>query len=226
MGRADGDETTSLPRDKVGEIDRRLKDHYGSPRRGRLDPVSELVSAILSQNTNDRLRNRAYDRLRERFPSWEAVRDAPIGEIVDAIRIAGLAPQKGPRMKRALEHITREQGELSLDFLGTLPIDEAKDWLMDMDGVGPKTAAIVLLFALDRPAFPVDTHVHRVSRRLGLIAERTGRERAHDLLEGLVPKEWYRGFHLRLIRHGREVCRASAPSCELCPLTDLCRYYA
>ena len=188
--------------------------------------MSELVSAILSQNTNDRLRDRAYDRLRERFPSWEAVRDAPVGEIVDAIRIAGLAPQKGPRLKRALEHIGREQGELSLDFLRTLPLDEAKAWLTAIDGVGPKTAAIVLLFALERPAFPVDTHVYRVSKRLGLIEERTSRERAHELLEGLVPKERYRRFHLGLIRHGREICKAPAPSCEVCPLTDLCRYYA
>ncbi len=216
----------SAPRDKVKEIDRRLKARYGSLRRRRLDPVSELVSAILSQNTNDRLRDRAYARLRERFPSWEAVRDAPVGEIVDAIRIGGLGPQKGPRLKGALEHITREQGELSLDFLSTLPIDEAKDWLTAIDGIGPKTAAIVLLFALDRPAFPVDTHVHRVSRRLGLIGERAGRELAHGLLERLVPKERYRGFHLLLIRHGREVCRAPAPSCEMCPLTELCCYYA
>lgn len=152
------------------KIHRRLAKAYGLPQRRRLDPVSELVSTILSQNTNDRLRDLAYGRLRERFPTWDQVRDAPRKEIIAAIRPAGLARQKGPRIKRALQRITQERGKLTLDFLRRLPTPQAKAWLTSIPGVGPKTAAIVLLFSLGKRAFPVDTHIHRVARRLGLIA--------------------------------------------------------
>jgi len=195
-------------------------DHPWHPR----DPVATLVLTILSQNTNDVNRDRAFERLRERFPTWEAVRDAPLADLVEAIRPAGLAPTKGPRIQGALRRITAERGELSLDFLADLPLEEARAWLLSLPGVGPKTAAIVLCFALGRPAFPVDTHVHRVCRRLGLIPQRTSREKAHELLEALVPPEIYYPFHLNLIAHGRAVCRARAPRCDDCILRDECAY--
>jgi endonuclease-3 len=211
---------------KLALVHRRLVEEYGEPRRENPSPpLDALVGTILSQNTNDVNRDRAFSRLRERFSDWDQVRDAPVDEIVEAIRPAGLANQKGPRIKGALERITEEQGELSLDFLAELPLGEAREWLMDLKGVGPKTAAIVLLFSLGRPAFPVDTHVHRVTRRLGLIGDQVSAEKAHDLLESQMPVEWYYPFHLNLIRHGREICHARNPECERCFLKDVCDYY-
>jgi len=204
----------------------RLRDVYGDPpTHPRLDPLSELVCTILSQNTNDRLRDQAYRALVERFPTWEQVRDAPQDEVISAIQIAGLGQTKGPHIQSALRHITHERGTLELEFLRGLAIEQAKAWLTAMKGVGPKTAAIVLLFSLDMPAFPVDTHIHRVSRRLGLVPQTTSREKAHQLLEQLMPRETYYAFHLNLIRHGREVCGARRPHCESCILRDLCQYY-
>lgn len=213
-------------RNKILKVHRLLMDVYGDPPRPRLDPVSELVSTILSQSTNDILRDRAFDRLRLRYPSWEEVRDAPVSEIRKAIRVCGLSQQKAPRIKKALQHIARERGSLDLDFLKKLPVDEARQWLMSIEGVGPKTAAIVLLFSLNRPAFPVDTHVHRVTGRLGLIPPKTGADKAHRLLEDLTPPDLYLPFHLNLITHGRQVCHARRPQCEVCVLQRLCRYYA
>jgi endonuclease-3 len=211
---------------KTKEIHQRLLQAYGEPTwRPHLDPISELVSTILSQNTNDTNRDIAYDRLRDRLPTWEAVRDADVDTVIEQIRPAGLANQKGPRIQQALRFVTEERGELSLDFLADLPVDEAKDWLCSIKGVGPKTAAIVLLFSLGRPAFPVDTHVHRVTKRLGLIGEKTSREKAHDELEQLVPAQDYYPFHLNVIRHGRQVCTSRKPHCEDCSLRDLCDYY-
>jgi endonuclease-3 len=197
-------------------------DHPWHPR----DPVATLVGTILSQNTNDVNRDRAFERLRERFPTWEAVRDAPLEDLVEAVRPAGLAPTKAPRIQEALRRITAERGALSLDFLADLPPDEAREWLLSLPGVGPKTAAIVLLFALGQPAFPVDTHVHRVTRRLGIIPDRATREKAHELLEALVPPGIYYSFHLNLIAHGRAVCHARTPECARCILQDHCAYYA
>lgn len=211
---------------KTETVHRRLLGTYGEPNwRPHLDPVSELVSTILSQNTNDVNRDVAYDRLRARLPTWEQVRDADEAEVIEAIRPAGLANQKGPRIQAALRRITDERGELDLDFLAGWPVDEAKAWLSSIKGVGPKTAAIVLLFSMGRPAFPVDTHVHRVSQRLGLIGPRTSREKAHDDLEHLVPPKDYYPFHLNLIRHGRQVCTSRKPHCPECTLQDLCDYY-
>jgi endonuclease-3 len=213
-------------RQRALDVHERLIGMYGEPGwRSSLDPVGQLMSTILSQNTNDVNRDRAFRRLRERFPSWEAVRDADLEAIKDAIRVSGLANLKGPAIQRALKHITEERGELSLDFLRDLPLEEAKSWLTEIKGVGPKTAAIVLLFALGRPAFPVDTHVHRVTRRLGLIGPKVSREQAQVVLEDLLPEELYYVFHLNLIRHGREVCIAGNPHCEVCALQEVCDYY-
>jgi endonuclease-3 len=211
--------------DKALTIHRILKEEYGDREwRPHDDPVGQLVSTILSQNTNDVNRDRAYEQLRQRFPTWEAVRDADPADIRQAIRPAGLANSKGPAIQRALRRVSEEQGEISLDFLGDMPLDEARDWLTSLNGVGPKTAAIVLLFSFNRPAFPVDTHVHRVSGRLGLIGPKVSREKAHDLLEALVPPETYYTFHLNLIAHGRQVCSARQPRCQACPLLTLCDY--
>ena len=211
---------------KTIEVHRRLLAKYGEPTwRPHMDAVSELVSTILSQNTNDVNRDVAFDRLRSRLPTWEQVRDADLESVIEAIRTAGLANQKGPRIQDALRRITQERGELDLDFLADWPVEDAKDWLCAINGVGPKTAAIVLLFSLGRPAFPVDTHVHRVTKRLGLIGPRVSREKAHVSLEELVPETAYYSFHLNLIHHGRQTCSSRSPKCSECPLRDLCQYY-
>lgn len=213
-------------REKTLQIHAILLRDYGEPTwRPHLDAVSELVSTILSQNTNDVNRDVAFERLRAELPTWQEVRDAEPGAVIEAIRPAGLANQKGPRIQEALRRITRERGKLDLGFLADWPVDEAKAWLSSIKGVGPKTAAIVLLFALGRPAFPVDTHVHRVSRRLGLIGSKVSREKAHVELEQLVPAQLYYPFHLNLIRHGRRICSSRKPKCEECSLRTLCSYY-
>lgn len=190
-----------------------------------IDPLDELINTILSQNTNDLNRDRAYHALRAKFPTWEEVRDAPTAQVIAAIKPAGLANQKGPRIQAVLKRITAERGELDIRFLGDLPVAESKAWLTALDGVGPKTAAIVLLFALGKPAFPVDTHVHRVTGRLGLIPPKTSADKAHEILEELVPPEWYHPFHLNVIEHGRQVCKAQRPLCALCVLQKYCDYF-
>lgn len=212
--------------DRAPQVRRRLLAEYGEPVwRNRLPPLDELISTILSQNTNDDNRDLAFSRLKQAFPSWEAVRDASEEEVVEAIRPAGLANQKGPRIQAALRQIGEERGELDLSFLGERPPDEVHDWLTKFKGVGPKTAAIVMLFSLDLPAFPVDTHIHRVSGRLGLRPEKASAEKAHAILAELFPPEAYYDVHLNLIHHGRRVCQARQPECEHCVLTDLCEYY-
>ncbi len=208
---------------QVAEI---LEDVYGYPTwRSPLSPVDELVSTILSQNTNDTNRDRAFDSLTKRYGSWEAVRDAPAADVIEAIRSAGLSNQKGPRIQAALRYLTETQGIITLDFLAEMDIAQAKAWLTGINGVGPKTAAIILLFAFNRPAFPVDTHVHRVTQRLGLIGPQTTAEQAHEELEKIIPPEQFLAAHLNIIRHGREVCHARRPNCEECPLTVYCEYY-
>jgi endonuclease-3 len=207
------------------KIHRRLLDVYGQPVwRNPLPPVDELISTILSQNTNDINRDRAFESLRARFPNWEAVRDARAADVIAAIRPAGLANQKGPRIQEVLRAITAERGALDLTFLKDLPLEEARAWLTKFKGVGPKTAAIVLLFSLGRPAFPVDTHIYRVTGRIGLRPERMTVEEAHPYLEALFPPETFYAAHLNLIRLGREVCGARKPNCPACPLRRLCDY--
>lgn len=189
-------------------------------------PLDELVSTILSQNTNDANRDRAYQGLRRRFPTWELVRDAPVEQVVQAIRQAGLANQKGPRIQGVLREITAQHGSLDLGFLEGMPPEEVSAWLRGFKGVGPKTAAIVLLFSLGKPAFPVDTHIYRVSGRIGLRPAKMSAEQAHAHLARLLPPESYYAAHLNLIRLGREICQARRPNCPVCPLKDLCDYYA
>ena len=207
------------------QIHERLLEFYGEPIwRNPLPAVDELVSTILSQNTNDGNRDRAFNSLRAKFGTWEEVRDADSVDVVNAIRPAGLANQKGPRIQQVLHSITEERGSLDLSFLGYLSVEEAKAWLTKFNGVGPKTAAIVLCFSLGKPAFPVDTHIYRVTGRIGLRPEKMTVEQAHPHLESLFPPETYYAAHLNIIRLGREICQARRPRCEVCPIVALCDY--
>ncbi len=213
---------------RIVEIVARIEDAYGIPEwRPHHDAVSELVLTVLSQNTSDTNSGRAFVRLLEAFPTWDAVIDAPLRELVAAIQPGGLAPTKAPRIQAALRDVRERAGGFDLAFLGELPLDQARAWLRSLHGVGPKTVACVLLFALGRPAMPVDTHVFRVAQRLALIPERSGRaamtaEKAHDMLEALVPPEDFYAFHIGLIKHGRRTCGAQRPRCPDCVLRDLC----
>lgn len=179
------------------------------------------MRTILSQHTSDRNRDAAYARLRAAFPTWEAVLSAPTEAVADAIRGAGLHRQRAARIQEVLRRIREERGALELDFLGRWPDDRAAAWLRALPGVGKKTAYVVLLFGFGRPLFPVDTHIARVTRRLGLV---TDRDDPHDALSPLVPPGTERELHLHLIRLGRELCRPHAPRCASCPLLDLCPY--
>jgi endonuclease-3 len=207
------------------EVNRRLLVFFGRPVwRTPLPPLDELVSTILSQNTNDRNRDAAFQSLRRHFPTWEEVRDAEPEAVVSAIRSAGLANQKAPRIQAVLSQISQERGGLDLSFLQGLQPQEAHDWLIRFKGVGPKTAAIVLLFSLGMPAFPVDTHIYRVSGRIGLRPSKLSVEKAHEYLARLFPAQEYESAHLNLIRLGRTLCLARRPQCTLCPLKDVCEF--
>ena len=207
------------------QIHERLLEFYGEPIwRNPLPAIDELVSTILSQNTNDINRDRGFNALRAKFGTWEEVRDADTMDIVNAIRPAGLANQKGPRIQQVLRSVTEERGSLDLSFLEKLTVDEARAWLTRFNGVGPKTAAIVLCFSLGKPAFPVDTHIYRVTGRIGLRPEKMTVEQAHLHLESLFPPETYYAAHLNIIRLGREICQARRPRCEVCPIIKLCDY--
>ncbi len=202
---------------------------YG-PRRWRrhLPPLDELILTVLSQHTSDANTARAFQSLRARFPTWEAVRSAPTTEVADAIRSGGLADLKAPRIQAILDSVLEERGTLDVDHLAGLPLDEARRWLVTLNGVGPKTAACVLLFSLGKPALPVDTHVHRVAKRLGLIGPEVSADQAHAVLEAALGGDRDRvyAFHVNMIAHGRALCTARRPFCERCPLTGCCEYYA
>jgi len=215
----------TTPKILARQVHQRLLDFYGEPGwHDPLPPLDELVSTILSQNTNDLNRDRAFQSLRRQFPDWEAVLRADPPSVIAAIRSAGLANQKAPRIQQILRDISTERGSLDLSFLKDLPLEDARAWLMKHKGVGPKTAAIVLLFSLGRPAFPVDTHIFRVTGRLGLLPEKMTVEQAHRYLENLFPPEDYSAAHLNLIRLGREICLSRKPACEGCPLRSVCKY--
>ena len=214
-------------REKARWIRLRLEGVFGAPApRPPQPPLDQLISTILSQNTNDANSERAFQALRAAFPTWEQVRDAPPQAVIAAIRSAGLANQKGPRIQAVLGEITAQRGELSLDFLAGWSAEDAQRWLLQFHGVGHKTAAIVLLFSLGKPAFPVDTHVQRVSGRLGLRPAGMNAEKAHAHLAALFPPESYYAVHMNLIRLGREVCHARRPDCPNCPLKAACDYFA
>lgn len=207
------------------EMQNRLIEFYGYPEwRNPLPPLDELVSTILSQNTNDVNRDKAFFALKKRYPDWQHVRDAPEEEIIDTIRVAGLANQKGPRIQKVLRQITEINGELDLSFLESYSPQDAKEWLMQFKGIGPKTAAIVLQFSLGLPAFPVDTHIYRITGRIGLRPEKMSADKTHPFMESLLPQKTYYPAHLNIIRLGREVCQARKPRCSECPLNDICKY--
>ncbi|MCC6629553.1 MAG: endonuclease III [Chloroflexi bacterium] len=201
----------------------RLDDAYGQPVwQPSGDPLTELIQTILSQHTSDVNSGRAYQSLVAHFPNLAAVRDAPPPLVVDAIRMGGLAEVKTRRIQAVLAALSASGGPPRLPDLTALPLAEARRYLTDLPGVGPKTAACVLMFGLGLPALPVDTHVHRVSRRLGLIPDRMSAEAAHAALEALAPPADAYRLHVDLIRHGRRVCRAPTPRCAVCVVRDLC----
>ena len=207
----------------VQEVDRLLAAEYGPVTwRPRLDPFSELVWTILSQHTSDLNSDRAFRELRQRFSSWEDVLVAPPDQVANAIRSGGLAEQKAPRIQAVLREVLDRRGDFDISFLHDLPLEEAKAWLRSLPGVGPKTAAVVLCFSLGLPAFPVDTHIHRVSGRLGLIGPKVTADKAHDLMEAAIPPGRVFPFHVYLITHGRKVCKAQRPLCNQCVLAERC----
>ncbi len=199
-------------KEKALKVHKKLLEAFGEPLwRNPLPPVDELVSTILSQNTNDVNRDRAFGSLRAKFPTWEQVRDADTKDVIEAVRVAGLANQKGPRLQQVLRDITAERGSLDLSFLKEMPLEEARAWLTKFKGVGPKTAAIVLCFSLGLPAFPVDTHVYRVTGRIGLRPEKITVEQAHPYLESVFPPETYYAAHSEHHPPGKgSLCSAEA----------------
>ena len=235
-----------LPRYVLDELTTVYGEQVWEPR---LDPTSELILTILTQNTADVNAEKAYEALRTAYPSdrepevhnpgigwggeglstaappdWSMVEFAPLPELIDVIRPGGLGPQKAPRLQATLRHIREQRGDYSLAFLGDLPAIEARDWLTAIDGVGKKTASIVLLFCFGTPLMPVDRHVERVSQRIGLIPPKATADQAHDLFLGLLqPDEMY-AAHVLLIHHGRVICHAQNPKHDLCPVRDRCRF--
>ncbi|HUU55122.1 MAG TPA: endonuclease III [Armatimonadota bacterium] len=235
MGKTSSGSLAASPREVrlpliVGQLDRT----YGRPSHGRGgDPLDSLIGTVLSQNTSDVNSHRAFERLKKRFPRWEDVLAARPSQIAGAIRSGGLGDIKSRRIKRILREIERDRGKLDVSFLKRASVPAAREYLTRLPGVGPKTAACVLLFSLGKPAFPVDTHVLRVSKRLGLIPPKTTMEQAHDIFEAMLNSgapgrkaEWgadgMLALHLGLVRHGREICAARRPRCGICPLLDLC----
>ncbi len=214
---------TRLKAKKICDV---LIRYYGKTVSSRkLPPLDELVMTILSQHTNDVNMFRAYESLKERFSTWEEVLDAPQEEVAMFIHSSGMYNLKAKRIQTALREINERVGKLDLSHLETMELEEAKKWLTSLHGVGPKTAAIVLLFSFERPVLPVDTHVWRVSKRLGLIDEKVSREKAHTLLEQIIPSSCIPSLNKNLVRHGREVCRAQNPKCDDCFLSHLCKFY-
>ncbi len=200
-----------------------LRNLYG-PREWtrRREPLDELIYTVLSQHTSDANTDRTFASLKSRFPAWPAVQQATPEDVADAIKLGGLSRVKAPRIQAILHATEADRGDLDLAFLGSITMDDARDWLTALPGVGPKTAACVLLFSFGLPAMPVDTHVHRVSKRLGFIAEKLPADKAHPIIESLVgPNDVYQ-FHIDLIEHGRKVCHARRPACASCILNEIC----
>jgi endonuclease III len=209
----------------IKEVIALLREQHGAPYRlPRRDPLSELIAALLSQNTSDANSVRAFENLVSTFDTWDKLAQADVDKISEAISGGGLNRIKAPRIKAILERIGEEKGSFDLSFLKDMPLAEARSWLESLPGVGPKTAACVLLFSLGRPALPVDTHVYRVSQRLGIINAKVSPDNAHKILGKKVEPEDVYEFHINMVRHGRKVCRSQSPLCGGCLLNKGCVY--
>lgn len=207
----------------------RLNDQYGFQAiYGRADPMHELVGTILSHRTTHANEVTAYRTLRERFPTWEAVRDAALADLTDAIKAANYPEVKAPYIQNMLTHLIRETGAANIDFLRDLSTEEAMKWLTDLPGIGLKTATLLLLFNFQKPVLPVDTHVHRVTQRIGVIGPRVSAEKAHALLLASLPADAgvLFNFHKHFYWHGQRVCTWYSPKCGECVLRDMCDFYA
>jgi endonuclease-3 len=217
----------SADQEKAQWLYAELKKAFGMPVwRSPMPAIDELISTILSQNSNDHNRDIAFERLRKRFPTWDAVCDADVDDVIDAIRPAGLGNQKGRRIQAVLQQIRREHQTLDLDFLKGWEQEKIKEYLLQFKGVGFKTAAIVMQFSLGIPAFPVDTHIYRVTGRFGIRPLNMSVEDCHAYMENLFRPDQYEAGHLNIIRLGREICQARKAQCERCPLRPHCSYYA
>jgi endonuclease III len=227
--------TTSITRAAhLARVYNLLIESYDEPRNEPdYDPLGGLIGTILSQHTSDINSERAYQQLVEAFPTWEVVRDAPTYEVAEAIRCGGLANIKAPRIQDVLHTLTEQKeaegfsGPLAQYLsakLAALSPEEGWRYLRTLPGVGPKTAACVLMFNLNEPVMPVDTHVHRVSKRLGLIGPKVSADQAHEIFARLTPLEWVYPLHVNLIRHGRRICHAQKPECDNCPLYSECAF--
>jgi endonuclease III len=209
----------------IRTVQRRLRSEQGPfTPKPRLPIIDEVVATVLSQHTSDVNSERAFASLKDRYPHWEQVLDAPVGEVADAIRCGGIADQKAARIQRILAAIEEREGRIDLGRLHDLDDEAVEAYLVSLPGVGPKTAACVLVFSMGRAAFPIDTHVHRVATRLGWIPPRTTAEKAYRLLTPRVPPDIRYDLHIALITHGRTVCRARHPRCDACVLRDLCPF--
>lgn len=209
---------------RAQEIHQRLLAHFGPPEWKKRPALDELILTVLSQNTNDRNRDIAYTAMREKYPTWEDVRIADPKELIDTVRYAGLANQKAPRIQGILNTLHEDKGALSLEFLEDMAPEDALEWLVSLKGVGPKTASIVMIFSLEMPAFPVDTHIYRVSGRIGLRDLSISAEQAHVELAKLYSPDQYGHAHLLLIYLGRRICSARKPKCGDCPIYELCLF--
>lgn len=211
---------------RVKKIVEKLEKEFGIPqRRNNRDPLSNLVLTVLSQSTNDKNRDMAYQRLKEKFPTWEDVMNGDQKEIADAIRPGGLANQKSRRIQNILRWIHNEYGSLNLDFLCDMKPEEIMEKFIKLEGIGVKTISVVMMFSCGMDVFPVDTHVHRICRRLGLVAENASAEKTFWEMKPLVPKGKSFSLHMNFLKLGRTICLARKPKCDICPLQKECEFY-
>ncbi len=208
---------------KIRRIFKKLKEEYGEIRPWKRSPMDTLVAVILSQNTNDRNSFAAFEKLKNKYSSWEKVLNANEREIAKAIKGGGLANIKARRIKRVLRELKEREGRLNLNRLREMGAAEARKYLMEFEGIGPKSAAVIVAFAFQKPSFPIDTHIFRVIKRIPLIPENTSYENAHIMMEGEVPEELKIPFHMQIITHGRKICKAQVPICSECILKGECR---
>jgi len=221
-------ETHLTAEEKIQEARLRLQDMYGELERiNRRDPMRELISTVLSHRTTHADEEKAYWRMFEKFGTWEGIRDAPYNELVEAVSPSRFPESKAAYIQKILTQIFAERGAANIDFLQVMPLDEALAWLYSLPGVGLKTASLLLLFNFGKPVLPVDTHVHRVSQRVGIIGSKVSADKAHEVLLAMLPKDAkvLFNFHKHFYWHGQRVCKWGEPKCSQCPLTDICNWY-